>query len=166
MDSPTGSSSAIVPRPELPDFGIRPEVFDIAARDAGFTTINAKSLGSSAIVGSAIKQLGAVKIGRSKLLLADEQIDQTWHFCKYLIDPDGPMAMVIETMEPKDKIAILNTMAKLAHARGRNAQRLIESAEIDMSDGSRPQGIAASFLPGQKAVPSTAVQININPHKP
>ena len=155
----------LVPRPPLPDFGIDPAAFDIMARDAGFALVNARGLAASAVVGQAVKNLGAVKIGRSKLLLADEQMDQTFLFCKMMIDPDGPGAMLGEEMTPKERVAILKTMAQIAHARGRNAQRLIESAQVDMSDGSRPQGIAASFLPGQKAIPSAAVQINLSPNK-
>jgi hypothetical protein len=145
-------------------------------KDAGFIAFNGKHLAASAVVGAGIKKLGAVKIGRSRLMLSDEQMDRTFQWCEQLLanrpvtNSDGDVC-IYEGDEPdtegkfENKLEVLKVMAQISRARSANANKLIESAKVDMSDGSKPSGISASFMPGQKVVPNAAVQINIGATK-
>ena len=145
-------------------------------KDAGFISFNGRHLSASAVVGAGIKKLGAVKIGRSRLMISDEQMDRTFQWCEQLLankpvtNSEGDV-VIYEGDEPdsegsfENKIEVLKVMAQISRARSANATRLIESAKVDMSDGSKPSGIAASFIPGQKVVPNAAVQINIGSTK-
>jgi len=143
----------------LPEFPVSPVLFDMAATEAGFVGLKASKLLSLGVVGEAVKKMGAVKIGRSSLLLSDEQVDRTFKLCEDLIR--GPHSGETDGLEVTvdQRLAALSLMNHLASSRARMAEAMIRSATVDLSDSAKPAGGIPSFVPKAKSVPVVTAEV-------
>ena len=134
------------PPTSLPDLGVDPKEFDIVVRNAGFTTLGASKILAMAQVGEIAKRLGVVKIGRAKLLIADEQADG------FIAKLDEIISG--EDTNPKMKVWAIKAANELIGNRIRLARQLIASASIDQTDGAKVASPIPSFLPRVQIVPA------------
>jgi hypothetical protein len=152
MDSITDGTN----EPQLPimDFPMDPSICNKAFRAAGFTSLSAEAIGASALIGDVLKKLGAVKIGRSGLLLADEKINIFIGRIEQILD----QATLSEDMR-------LELIKVITHLIGRKIianKAMINSAQIDLSDGAKMTSVIPSFLPKAKVVPFDASPVTID----
>jgi hypothetical protein len=149
----------------LPDFAVNLDEFRINCAQAGLVTVNAQALMSSAVVGAALKQLGCIKVGRSKLMVADEKLDKIFQLAEGLVSRKLDLDLPVDVQQPEttqdDKVKLLQVMVMVAKYQSANAARLIESAAMDSSDGHTKTGGAPSFLPGKAVFPNERVEITL-----
>ena len=129
-----------------PDLGVDVDEFNMIAAEAGFSTLRAKKLLSLSRVGDITKNLGSVKIGRSTLLLSDEQADEFIAELRNLISSGD--------IEPELKLSAIRAVNDLISNRIRVAKQLIASAMVDQTDGAKASSPIPSFLPRVQVVPA------------
>lgn len=136
----------VTPEPTpLPDLGVDPEEFDMVVKSAGFMVLNANKILAMAKIGEAAKRLGSVKIGRAKLLIADEQAD------RFIATLDQIISN--EETDAKMKVWAIKAANELIGNRIRMARQMIASASVDQSDGAKVVSPIPSFLPRVQVVP-------------
>ena len=151
---------------DLPDFGMSPRDLDGALTAAGFIELNSKNLHGISKVGEVIKNMGAIKIGRTKLLLSDEQITRVFQHCEGMLttDCDKPDSDVIDMDQ---RIQVLQVMNSLAVSRVKAAEALINSAKVDLSDHAKTAGILPSFMPRAKSMTVVTADVILDePQRP
>jgi hypothetical protein len=152
----TASHSAGKSEADLPlmDFPMEADTLDRACQQAGFTALNANAVMASAVVGDALKKVGAVKIGRARLMLADENIDTAIGRVEHLLSsPD---------VKPELKVEIMKVVGHLIGRKIVVAKAMISSAQIDMSDGAKVTSVIPSFLPRAKVVPFDQAPVTVD----
>ena len=139
----------------LPNLSINLDEFNLNCREAGLTEVSAGTLMSNARVGQALRELGAIKIGRTKLLVSDERLGKVFQLAESMVTRKLDLDLPPEAQPPlpsvDDKVRLLTLMMMTAKAQSSNAAKLIESSDLDGTDGAK-RSSAPSFLPGKAVV--------------
>src|SRR5262245_6922323 len=114
---------------DLPDWGMSPREIDGALADSGFVELSTRGFVGMGRVGEVIKNVGAIKIGRTKLLLSDEQMSRVFGYCEELIRKDCDIDESL-AVDMDQRITLLQTMNNLAVSRAKAAEAMINSAKI------------------------------------
>lgn len=151
--SPTVEETPVGPiKPvELPE-PMDLEAIEKSCRDLNLTTVDLKKLGQIQGLGRYLKQLGAVAVGRTYLLMALDRISDAVDSC-----------VVFDALstDPEIKVSILKVRASLLASQISGASRMIQSAKVDASDSTQSIRRSSSFGPRQIVVPQQSQQVII-----
>lgn len=120
----------------VPDdvLGLDRRVVERAAGDLGLKRLNLSGLAAAASMGDTVKKLGALKIGRSIVLLsADRALDG-------VTDCDDFLTVA---KDEKQRASVLGVKAQLLKIAVQSGEALIDSASVDQSDDAKPPGAKA-----------------------
>lgn len=125
-------------KPLPPSLDIDVSEIDKAAQELGITRISGKKIRAHRVIGDALKRAGAIKVGRSNLLVVQENMNAAMEELDELSQGDFAME------KPSFRLAVLQTKVQLASAQAKAAYDFIRSAEVDQSDDA---GAAQGFQP-------------------
>lgn len=122
---------------------------DEAAKAMGLYPVKARKLMAAYTLGKAIKQVGALKIGRTILLAAATNAQQSIESCDDIIENSEDEALILHALDTKQKL--IRSQADVG-------SKFIKSVEVDGSDDAKPQSKIRAFEPGQAAGPVVIAQ--------
>lgn len=127
-----------------------------AARRIGMTAIKAEVIRGHKVLGEFVEQEGAIPIGRSMLLMANQHLTDGLAKCSELLT---------HAHEVEESVSVLKALQLLAKAQVDAANSLIESAALSDSVNVAAQNPTNSFLPHQTVVPIQADHVTIQTHE-
>jgi hypothetical protein len=132
IDVPPGAVPAVNP-------SFVPDVLDLdyagvreAAKKLGMVSFDEKSLLASHTLGKAMKQVGAIKIGRTILLRAADHAQEGIEQANSIID---------NSTDDELKASVLTAKSAMIKAQVDAGDKFIRSAEIDASDDAENKGL-------------------------
>lgn len=137
-------------KPDVPSLDLDASEIDKAAKALGFNKVRTREIAAAGVVGNAIRKVGAIRVGRTQMLLATENIQET------IQQLDDRIAL---TSDPEQAIRLLEIKAKFTGQQAETGFRLAKTAEIDHTDDAGPpSGYASGFQPKK--------QVNVNFNAP
>lgn len=137
------------PMPTPESLGLSSEGIKRAAKEMGLHAVTVEKLMASYTLGKAIKQVGALKIGRSILLSANEHSQSAIEQCDKIVDRTTDPALALSALEVKQ--SFVRVQADVG-------AKFINSVEVDGSDDAGPASKIRAFEPGQAAGPVVIAQ--------
>lgn len=160
MGEPVTSIPAITPGIEIaPNPSFAPDRLDLdyegvreAAKRLGMGTFDEKSLMASHTLGTAMKKIGAIKLGRTLLLRAAEHANDGIEQANQIIEV---------STDDELKASVLTAKASMIKAQVEAGDKFIRSAEVDASDDAdaKPVGFKP-FVVGQPVVVAQQAVVN------
>lgn len=114
--------------------GIDRRVVEQAAKDFGLKRLNLSGLAAAASMGDAVKKLGALKIGRSIVLLSADRALDGVQDCDTFLETAA---------DEKQKASVLGVKAQLLKIAVQSGTSLIDSASVDQTDDAKSPGARA-----------------------
>lgn len=121
---------------------------EAAAKKLGLTGLKADKLAASYTLGKALKQIGAIKIGRTMLYASATHAQEAMDYCKNILDGSADLELSVNA---------LGIMQKLISTEADVGYKLVKSVEVDGSDDAENGTRLRSFSPGQIAGPTTVI---------
>jgi len=161
MDEPVGAlvrprEGALELQPQVEDssFHFDPDEVTKAARDFGLVRFSGQHLLASKTLGEAIKQMGAIRVGRSYLLSAADHTAEALAECTRIVS---------NTDDTRLQTQLLGFKSQLVRTLGDVGNSLIKSAEVDESNGASKPNSARAPRPGAQVPVVFQQQINVKP---
>jgi hypothetical protein len=137
--------------------------FTEAAKEMGLRKFSAKGLLASGQLGTAIKQVGAIKVGRAFVLMAVDSAQHAVAQCDAILDV---------STDDKLKAQLVGFKAQLIKHQLEGGASLIKSAEVDESDDAKTQsprapgrGSQVPVIHAQTAHVSVSQSVNNPPNQ-
>lgn len=124
-----------------------------AARDAGFTLIDAKALKAAGTFGQFLSEVGAIHIGRSRLAMNMARIEKALDFCEKAAEGSS---------DPELTLGLVKVSSDLIGKSNSAAELLIKSAQQAAETAKTEAMIQLpGFVPGQRVGPMTQVNVTV-----
>lgn len=155
---PEGVKLPVQPPPDPAPLKLDTAGIEAAAKRLGMWTMKADKLAACYSLGKAIKEVGALKIGRTILLAAAANSQESIDKCDEIIDRTTDDALALTALQVKRQY--VKSQADVG-------SKFIESVEVDGSDDAGKQGKVRPFEPGMQAGPVVIAQqavVNTQPN--
>ncbi len=139
-------------KPTQPTLELDHAAINQAAHALGMTNLNAGALRAMHTMGSMIKRVGAVKVGRSQMLIGQANAQSAINHC---------LQLVADVEDPALRLAALQVQSKLIASQIRGGYDMVRTAEIDVDEDGGGASKAPPFVVGQSVSVKGPTQINI-----
>lgn len=143
-------------RPTKPDLRLDSSEIQAAAERLGMGKVGGSLIAAHKVIGEALREAGAIKIGRSTMLLGVDAMREAAEELRELSQHEDVQA------KPSLRLAVIQTKVQLAKAQTDAGYNFVKTAEVDSTDEAGGNQPFKPFQPRSTVVAANQAVVNIS----